>query len=105
MGREWSLQTVANLRFRKLEKTLIEVYGCMLVDYKRVVRLDVRKGRPMVQPESHLGFMENMIIEVYGCMPQDKQVVDLGLTRERRKTVVKVVYGNGEFLQQSAPCA
>ncbi len=35
MARAWSLQTVTNLKFRELEKTLIEVFGCIPVDYKR----------------------------------------------------------------------
>ena len=52
MAREWSLKTVTNLKFRELEKNLIEVYGCIPVDYKRVIKLDVRRATPMVQPET-----------------------------------------------------
>ncbi len=105
MAREWSLQTVTNLKFRRLEKTLIEVFGCMPVDYKRVIRLDVRRGKPMVQPETNLGTMEKTIVDIFGCMPPDKQVIEFNGNRDKKKIIVKVVHENNELLQQSVSCA
>lgn len=105
MAREWSLRTLTNLKFRKLEKTLIEVYGCMPVDYKRVVRLEVRKGRPMAQPETYLGYMEKMLMEVYGCTPPDRQVIELDGIRNTKKTIVKIVREEGEPLWRGVHCA
>jgi len=105
MAREWSLQTVTNLKFRRLEKTLIEVFGCMPVDYKRVIRIDVRRGKPLVQPETSLGSMEKMIVDIFGCMPPDKQVIEFNGNRDKKKIIVKVVHENNELLQQSVSCA
>ncbi|MBP1750792.1 MAG: hypothetical protein H6Q52_3331 [Deltaproteobacteria bacterium] len=79
MAREWSLKTVTNLKFRELEKNLIEVYGCIPVDYKRVVRLDVRRATPMVQPEEGLGIQEHALVE----------------TDRKKKVIVKVVHDDG----------
>lgn len=95
MAREWSLKTVANLKFRELEKTLIEVYGCIPVDYKRVIKLDVRKQTPMVPPEQLLGAQEKSIVEVFGCM-HDKHVIDIDAAR-KNNVIVKVVHDEGEF--------
>ena len=105
MAREWSLQTVANLKFRKLEKELIEIFGCIPVDYKRVIKLDVRRGRPMVQPETNLGAMEKNLMDVFGCMPPDNQIVEFKGSRGRKKVVVKIVHEDVEFLQRAIPCA
>ncbi len=99
MAREWSLKTVTGLKFREMEKTLIEVFGCIPVDYKRVIRLDVRKGRPMVQPGVNLGSMEKMIVDIFGCMPPDKQVVELEEGRDKKKIIVKIVHDESEPLQ------
>jgi len=104
MARAWSLQTVANLKFRELEKTLIEIFGCIPVDYRRVIKLDVRRGMPMVQPESNLGIQEKAIVEVFGCIPEDKQVIDFDVDR-KKKVVIKVVHEDGDIFQHSVPCA
>ncbi len=105
MAREWSLRTLTNLRFRKLEKTLIEVYGCIPVDYKRVVRLEAGKGRPMAQPETYLGSMEKTLMEVFGCTPPDRQVIEFDGIRDKKKTIVKIVREEGEPLWRNAHCA
>lgn len=104
MAREWSLQTVTNLKFRELEKTLIEIFGCIPVDYKRVIKLDIRRGTPMVQVEPNLGMQEKSIVEIFGCMPSDKHVIEFDVDR-KKKIVVKVVRADSEFLKHSAPCA
>lgn len=95
MAREWSLKTVANLKFRELEKTLIEVYGCIPVDYKRVIKLDVRRQMPMVPPEVLLGAQEKAIVEVFGCL-HDKHVIDIDAAR-KNNVIVKLVHDEGEF--------
>ena len=105
MAKEWSLKTVTGLKFRELEKELIEIFGCIPVDYKRVIRLDVRKGRPFVQPEVNLGTLEKMIVDIFGCMPLDKQVIEFDGNRDRKKIVVKVVHGENELFHQKAHCA
>lgn len=104
MARAWSLQTVTNLKFRELEKTLIEVFGCIPVDYKRVIKLDVRRGMPMVQPESALGIQEKGIVEVFGCMPQDKHVIDFDVDR-KKKVIITLVREEGDVVHHSVPCA
>lgn len=104
MARAWSLQTVTNLKFRELEKTLIEVFGCIPVDYKRVIKLDVRRGTPMVQPESCLGIQEKSIVEIFGCMPHDKHVIDFDVDR-KKKVIIKVVRSGSDVFQHSVPCA
>ena len=105
MAREWSLQTVTNLKFRKLEKTLIEVYGCIPVDYKRVIRLDVGRGRPMALPEVHLGSMEKTIMEIFGCISPDKHVIEFDAGKKKKKSIVRLVHEEGELFQRSVPCA
>ena len=104
MARAWSLQTVTNLKFRELEKTLIEIFGCIPVDYKRVIRLDVRRGMPMVQPESNLGIQEKGIVDIFGCMPHDRHVIDFDVDR-RKKVVIRVVREDDDVFQRSVPCA
>ena len=104
MARAWSLQTVTNLKFRELEKTLIEVFGCIPVVYKRVIKLDVRRGTPMVQPESILGIQEKGIVEIFGCMPQDKHVIDFDVDR-KKKVIITVVREEGDVFHRSVPCA
>ncbi len=104
MARAWSLQTITNLKFRELEKTLIEVFGCIPVDYKRVIKLDVRRGMPMVQPESALGIQEKGIVEIFGCMPQDKHVIDFDADR-KKKVIVTLVREEDDVLHRSVPCA
>jgi len=104
MARAWSLQTVTNLKFRELEKTLIEIFGCIPVDYKRVIKLDVRRGTPMVQPESALGIQEKGIVEIFGCMPHDKHVIDFDVDR-KKKVIVTVVREEGDLFHHSVPCA
>jgi hypothetical protein len=104
MARAWSLQTITNLKFRELEKTLIEVFGCIPVDYKRVIKLDVRRGMPMVQPESALGIQEKGIVEVFGCMPQDKHVIDFDVDR-KKKVIITLVREEGDVVHHSVPCA
>jgi hypothetical protein len=104
MARAWSLQTVTNLKFRELEKTLIEIFGCIPVDYKRVIKLDVRRGTPMVQPESALGTQEKGIVEIFGCMPHDKHVIDFDVDR-KKKVIVTVVREEGDVFHRSVPCA
>jgi hypothetical protein len=94
MAREWSLRTVTNLKFRELEKNLIEVYGCIPVDYKRVVRLEVRRGTPMVQPEETLGAQEKALVETFGCLPLHKHVVEFDVDR-KKKVVVHIVHDDG----------
>jgi hypothetical protein len=94
MAREWSLKTVTNLKFRELEKNLIEVYGCIPVDYKRVVRLDVRRATPLVQPEEALGAQEQTLVETFGCLPIDKHVIEFDVDR-KKKVIVKVVHDDG----------
>lgn len=94
MAREWSLRTVTNLKFRELEKNLIEVYGCIPVDYKRVVKLDVRRGTPMVQPEEGLGAQEKALVETFGCLPLHKHVVEFDVDR-KKKVIVRVVHDDG----------
>ena len=105
MAREWSLKTVTGLRFRELEKTLIEIFGCIPVDYKQVIRLDVRKGMPLVQPEVNLGATEKMIVDVFGCMPPDKQVIEFTGGRDRKKVVVKIIHEDNELFHQKIHCA
>ena len=104
MARAWLLQTITNLKFRELEKTLIEVFGCIPVDYKRVIKLDVRRGMPMVQPESALGIQEKGIVEVFGCMPQDKHVIDFDVDR-KKKVIITLVREEGDVVHHSVPCA
>lgn len=94
MAREWSLKTVANLKFRELEKNLIEVYGCIPVDYKRVIKLDIRRATPMVQPEGALATEEKALVETYGCLPLYKHVIDLDVDR-KKKVIVRVVHDDG----------
>ncbi|MBP1748061.1 MAG: hypothetical protein H6Q52_600 [Deltaproteobacteria bacterium] len=93
MAREWSLKTVTNLKFRELEKNLIEVFGCIPVDYKRVIKLDVRRAAPMVQPETTLGAQEKRLVETFGCLPLDKHVIDF--VDRKKKVIVKVVHDDG----------
>ncbi len=96
MAREWSLKTVANLKFRELEKNLIEVFGCIPVDYKRVIKLDVRRATPMVQPETALAAQEKTLVETFGCLPLDKHVVEFDVDR-KKKVIVKIVHDDGSF--------
>lgn len=93
MAREWSLKTVTNLKFRELEKNLIEVYGCIPVDYRRVIKLDVRRAMPMVQPET-LAAQEKTIVETFGCLPLDKHVIEFDVDR-KKKVIVRVVHDDG----------
>ncbi|MHB8110057.1 MAG: hypothetical protein ACYDHW_08500 [Syntrophorhabdaceae bacterium] len=95
MAREWSLRTVANLKFRELEKTIIEVFGCIPVDYKRVIKLDVRRQTPMVPPEVTLGTQEKSLVETFGCL-HDKHVIDFDAAR-KNNVIIKVVHDEGEF--------
>jgi hypothetical protein len=94
MAREWSLKTVTNLKFRELEKNLIEVYGCIPVDYRRVIKLDVRRATPMVQPETTLGVQEKRLVETFGCLPLDKHVIEFDVDR-KKKVIVRVVHDDG----------
>ena len=94
MAREWSLKTVTNLKFRELEKNLIEVYGCIPVDYKRVIKLDVRRATPMVQPETALGVQEKRLVEIFGCLPVDKHVIEFDVDR-KKKVIVRLVNEDG----------
>lgn len=105
MAREWSLQTVTSLKFREMEKILIEVFGCIPVDYKRVIRLDIRKGRPMVLPEVNLGSMEKAIMETFGCIPPDKHVIELDSGRDRKKVIVRIIHEGDESHQHLAHSA
>jgi hypothetical protein len=95
MAREWSLRTVANLKFRELEKTIIEVFGCIPVDYKRVIKLDVRRQTRMVPPEVTLGTQEKSLVEIFGCL-HDKRVIDFDAAR-KNNVIIKVVHDKGEF--------
>jgi len=104
MARAWSLQTVTGLKFRELEKTLIEIFGCIPVDYRRVIKLDVRRGTAMVQPETALGIQEKGIVEIFGCMPPDKRVIEFDVDR-KKKIIVKVVHEGSGIFQHSVPCA
>lgn len=94
MAREWSLRTVTNLKFRELEKNLIEVYGCIPVDYKRVIKLDIRRATPMVQPEEALAAQEKALVEAFGCLPLDKHVIEFDVDR-KKKVIVRVVHDDG----------
>lgn len=94
MAREWSLNTVTNLKFRELEKNLIEVYGCIPVDYKRVIKLDIRRATPMVQPEEALAAQEKALVEAFGCLPLDKHVIEFDVDR-KKKVIVRVVHDDG----------
>ena len=105
MAREWSLQTVAGLKFRELEKTLIEVFGCIPVNFRRVVHLDVRKGKPLVKSETDLGSMEKKIVDIFGCMPNNKKVIEIDATRGGRKIIVSIVRDEGDLYHRGAHCA
>ena len=105
MAREWSLQTVTNLKFREMEKMLIEVFGCIPVDFKRVIRLDIRKGRPMALPEVNLGSMEKTIMEIFGCISPDKHVIEFDAGKNKKKTIVKSVHDEGEHIHYMAHSA
>jgi hypothetical protein len=94
MAREWSLKTVTNLKFRELEKNLIEVYDCIPVDYRRVIKLDVRRGMPMVQPEEALAAQEKALVETFGCLPLAKHVIEFDVDR-KKKVIVRVVHDDG----------
>ncbi|MEN6616696.1 MAG: hypothetical protein ABFD12_09080 [Syntrophorhabdus sp.] len=100
MAREWSLKTVTNLKFKELEKNLIEVYGCIPVDYRRVIRLDVRRATPMAQLETVLATQEKALVETFGCLPLDKHVIDFDIDR-KKKVIVKVVHDDD--MQHSVP--
>ncbi len=104
MARAWSLQTVTGLKFREPEKALIEIFGCIPVDYRRVIKLDIRRGTVMVQPETTLGTQEKGIVEIFGCMPADRQVIEFDMDR-KKKIIVKVVHEDSELFQRSVPCA
>ncbi|MCK9226950.1 MAG: hypothetical protein PHT96_06735 [Syntrophorhabdaceae bacterium] len=94
MAREWSLKTVTNLKFRELEKNLIEVYGCIPVDYKKVIKLDIRRATPMAQPEEALAAQEKALVETFGCLPLDKHVIDFDVDK-KKKVIVRIVHDDG----------